>query len=194
MLPLIDPPFRMYPAYMESAVAVLAAAVDWWSSVDAKLQVPFGAFRCLSESLSVGRLASCADIGNASFAIKKKCREMISCVEDTKYDHYTRTSVVSIFLPSKQLDLCSRGVNADENTKIIINAERDHRDDMSLVASSRDRQSVQDQAKCNFMAEFGLDRVASVLGVTIVDFMTQSYVSQVISRLLISSACSHDLS
>lgn len=64
--------FRKYQAYMESAVAVLAAAVDWWASVDAELQVSFGAFRCLSESLSVGRLASSADIGNARFAIKKK--------------------------------------------------------------------------------------------------------------------------
>lgn len=178
---------------MESAVAVLAAAVDWWPSVDAKLQVSFGAFRCLSESLSVGRLASSADIGNACFAIKKKCKKMISCIEDAKYDHYS-TQVVHILLPSKQLDLCGRGVNADENTKIIINAKRDHRDDMSLVASSRDRQSVQNQAKCNFMAELGLDRVASVLGVTIVDIMTQSYVSLVNSRLLISSACNHDIS
>lgn len=44
------------------------------------------------------------------------------------------------------------------------------------------------------MAELGLDRVTSILGITIVDIMTQSCVSQEIFRLLISSACSHDIS
>lgn len=65
----MDPLLSVYPAYVEAAVAVLATAVDWWSSVDPKLQVSFGSFSRLSESLSVSRLASSADIRNTRFTI-----------------------------------------------------------------------------------------------------------------------------
>jgi hypothetical protein len=65
--------------------------------------------------------------------------------------------------------LCGGSVNADEHTEVVVNAERNHRDDVSLIASSRDGQGVQDQAKSDFVAKLGLDRVTTVLGVTSVE-------------------------